>query len=93
MSKKLPMKYVAGYIAKIYYRKYDKWAHYYERHGTEHYFDTWQETKDFMIADTKKKIARLEKDLASEKRHLDKVLKMEEPISCIKSEKGEAHND
>ena len=73
------MKYVPGCIAKIYYRKYDKWARYYESHGTENYFDTWKEAHDFMVADTKKKIERLERDVKSEKRHLDKVLRMEEP--------------
>ena len=78
--KKSPMKYVAGYIAKIYYRKYGKWEQYCERNGTEHYFDTWKEAHDFMITDTKKKIERAERDLASHKRHLAKVLKMEEPI-------------
>ena len=74
------MKYFAGCIAKIYYRKVDKWAEMHARNGIEHYFDTWKEAHDFMIADAKKNIEHLERDLKSEKRHLEKVLKMEENV-------------
>ena len=78
MAKKLPLAYFPGYIAAIYKRKVDKWAQYRAKTGTP-YFETWIEAHGYMLNRARTAVARLEKDLASAKRHLAKVEKMEEP--------------
>lgn len=77
MPPKLPRKYFAGYTAKINYRKVDKWA---ERLKDIHpYFDTWKEAHDHMLSKACLDVKKFEKNLASAKRHLTKVMAMEEP--------------
>jgi len=76
MAKELPKAYFPGCIAKIYLRTVDRWAESMKKHFP--YFDTWQEAHHHMLDDATKKVKRLERDLASAKRHLAKVEAMKE---------------
>lgn len=77
MAKKLPLAYFPGCIAAIYKRKVDRHAEAWKIHSP--FFETWLEAHGYMLNKARTAVARLEKDLASAKRHLAKVEKMEEP--------------
>jgi len=77
--KKLPMKWFPGCTAQIRLRKVDKWAEIHAKWGLHPYFDTWEEAHAYMMDDAIKKVQRLEKDLASGKRHLERVKLLKKP--------------
>lgn len=79
MSKALPLKWFPGYTAQIRLGKVDGWAEVWAKQGTRPYFDTWEQARDYMIETTTKKINRLNRDLASERRHLVKVQNLQKP--------------
>lgn len=81
MAKALPKKYFPGWNAKIYLSKVDRWAEMHAKNGVRPYFDTWKEAHDYMVDRATRKVVRLEKELAAEKRHLAKVQGMTEPVS------------
>jgi hypothetical protein len=79
MGRKLPLKWFPAYTAQIYLKKVDKWAETWAKNGVHPYFDTWEEARDFMIERAVGKIKRLKRELASEERHLAKVLTLIRP--------------
>lgn len=91
MAAKLPKAYFPGCIAAIYYRKVDKWAERHAKTGIQPYFNTWKEAHTYMLETTTKKIKRLEKDLASQRRHLAKVQAMNEPEAVPPTAEEKSH--
>ena len=77
MAKANPKAYFPGYIAQISYRKVDRTAQMWRAHWP--YFDTWKEAHDFMLERARAQLKKAQAELASARRHLDKVEAMKEP--------------
>lgn len=77
MTKALPKAYFPGSVAKISYRKVDKWAVAWKAHWP--YFDTWEEAHAYMLDKATKHANRAKKEAAAAERHLKRVMEMEKP--------------
>jgi len=77
MAKANPKAWFVGPIAKITYTKVDKWARRNEQYRP--FFPTWKGAHDWMLKTAGDRVKRLERELASAKRHLDKVKVMTDP--------------
>lgn len=77
MAKANPKAYFTGPIARITYSKVNKWARQNERFRP--FFPTWKEAHGWMMKTAEDRVKRLERELASAKRHLDKVKMMVDP--------------
>lgn len=77
MAKANPKAWFTSPIAKITYRSVDKQAQTQARFRP--YFTTWHGAHGWMLAKARDQVRRLERELASAKRHLSKVEAMTEP--------------
>jgi len=77
MAKASPKAWFTSPIARISYRKVDKYARMQERWRP--FFPIWAEAHDWMLTQASDKVKRLERELASAKRHMAKVKAMTAP--------------
>lgn len=84
MARANPKAWFTSPIAKITYKKVDKWARIYER--SRPFFPTWKEVHDWMLRNAIDKVKRLERELVSARRHLDKVKMMTDPVQARPSD-------
>lgn len=84
MSKPNPKKWFSSHIAKISFRKVDKWAENFKKYRP--YFDTWEEAHQFMLERAKIDLAIAMKAAASAERHLKKVQAMKPPSEALNLE-------
>ncbi len=79
MAKPNPKAWFTSPIAKITYRKVDKYARMQE--SWRPFFPTWAEAHGWMLTQASDKVKRLERELAGAKRHMAKVKAMTAPAS------------
>lgn len=77
MARANPKAWFTSPIARITYRSVDKQAHYQARFRP--FFPTWQGAHGWMLSKARDRVRRIERDLASAKRHLSKIEAMAEP--------------
>lgn len=77
MPKANPKAWFTSRIARISFKKVDKWALYHSKFYP--YFDTWQEAHDWMLAKADERLKRATAELDSATRHRMKLKAMEKP--------------
>ncbi len=79
MAKANPKAWFPGCIATISYKKVDAWA---IRHAKfAPFFDTWQLAHKWMLDRALKRLANATREAEAARKHLEKVLAMEEPAN------------
>lgn len=79
MAKANPKAWFPGHIAKIYFRKVDKWAM--SNAKWRPYFPTWGEAHAHMTANAAERVKKAERELASARRSQEKINAMKEPTT------------